>query len=589
MRITKESIEKIRTSINLSDVVSMYVKIKKVGSRFRALCPFHNEKTPSFYIDDSKGLFHCFGCKASGDLFSFVMKIENCDFYEAAIKIANLANISVEYEKGSFEEEQTDIIKKIFSETTYYFHENLKKSAIACEYLKKRQIDQSIIDRYKIGWASKDDEKFFISLQKKYNIDYKLLFQIGLLKKGERNVYPFFYERLIIPIQNHSQEYVAFGGRTLNEEYGPKYLNSPEHQLFKKSFILFNFANARMNKENNKIIIVEGYFDVLSLVQKGIDYVVAPLGTALTSYHIQILSRKYEKLYLLFDMDEAGKKATLNSLENAIKFFSDIYVINLPSNVKDIDQFICQTNLTKKYFENYLEEKSISGIDLLIKNKLYLDISKRDINKAYKNFINFLISLNDDIVSSTLIKKAAFLDGTFSEDQIFKMYNGKNEFYNVSKENSKINVNNNKDKIYNEIKNLEMEFVGFIINNEEYINLAKKFIKPDSFISKEGSNFYKKALISCNYKDRQMYLRNELNDEESSYSYLANMKDYENSQAVFEDYLSYFKLREMEMELEQINKKIKEAEKNNLDILNLLEKKQFLLTNIQKLREFRKK
>ncbi|MEJ5273246.1 MAG: DNA primase, partial [Spirochaetota bacterium] len=466
MRITKESIEKIRSSINLSDVVSMYVKVQKVGSRFRALCPFHNEKTPSFYIDDNKGLFHCFGCKAAGDIFTFVMKIENCDFYDAAIKIANLANISVEYEKGSFEEDKSDLIKKIFSEVTSYYHQNLKKNTNTLTYLKNRKIKEFIIEKYRLGFASKDDLSFFSNLKKKYNLDENILFQLGLIKKGENRIYPFFYERLMIPIQNHYQEYVALGGRTLNDQYGPKYLNSPEHPLFKKGNLLFNFANARVNKENTKIIVVEGYFDVISLVQIGIDYVVAPLGTALTSYHLQILSRKFSQLYLLFDMDEAGQKATLSSIESAIKYFSEIYVIRLPEGIKDIDQFIKERNIDKDSFQEYIEENSISAIDLLIRNKLYLDKEKRDINSSYKNFIYFLHTLNDDIISSTLIKKAAYLDGTFSEDQILKMYNSRqldkiDDKMVLTKKN--ININE-QEKNYNEIKNLEMEFVGFIIN-----------------------------------------------------------------------------------------------------------------------------
>lgn len=591
MRITKESIEKIRSSINLSDVVSMYVKVQKVGSRFRALCPFHNEKTPSFYIDDNKGLFHCFGCKAAGDIFTFVMKIENCDFYDAAIKIANLANISVEYEKGSFEEDKSDLIKKIFSEVTSYYHQNLKKNANTLTYLKNRKIKEFIIEKYRLGFASKDDLSFFSNLKKKYNLDENILFQLGLIKKGENRIYPFFYERLMIPIQNHYQEYVAFGGRTLNDQYGPKYLNSPEHPLFKKGNLLFNFANARVNKENTKIIVVEGYFDVISLVQIGIDYVVAPLGTALTSYHLQILSRKFSQLYLLFDMDEAGQKATLSSIESAIKYFSEIYVIRLPEGIKDIDQFIKERNIDKDSFQEYIEENSISAIDLLIRNKLYLDKEKRDINSSYKNFIYFLHTLNDDIISSTLIKKAAYLDGTFSEDQILKMYNSRqldkiDDKMVLTKKN--ININE-QEKNYNEIKNLEMEFVGFIINYEDFINITRQYIRPDSFISKEATEFYKKALISLNYKDRNMFLRDELNEEESNYMYRSSIKEYKNTQSVFEDYISYFKLRELEKELDEINKEIKKAELNKKDAFELLEKKQFLLSSIQKLKDYRKK
>ena len=158
----------------------------------------------------------------------------------------------------------------------------------------------------------------------------------------------------------------------------------------------------------------------------------------------------------------------------------------------------------------------------------------------------------------------------------------------IISERSKVEKNP-QDKNYKEIKNLEMEFVGFIINSEDFINIAKQYIKPDSFISKEAGEFYKKALISVNYKDRNMFLRNELTEEESNFMYNSSTKEYKDIQSVFEDYLSFFKLRELEKELENINKEIKKAELNKIDNLELLEKKQFLISSIQKLKEYRKK
>ncbi|MBP8990929.1 MAG: DNA primase [Spirochaetes bacterium] len=588
MKISKESIEKVRNAISLSELASNYIKVQKTGKNYRALCPFHAEKTPSFYIDDMKGLFYCFGCKASGDIFTFVQKIENCDFYEAILKVANFANIQIQYEESDENEINRKIIKEIFALTAQYYHENLFKSDLALNYLKNRKISAQTIEYFKLGFSTSSDMRFFESIANKYRLSLDFLYEIGLLNKKNQGYAPFFYQRLMIPIQNNWGEIVAFGARRLDEENGPKYINSPEHVLFKKGNILFNYANVRKLKENNGIVLVEGYFDVISLYQSGIKFAVAPLGTAINEYQIKMLSSRFAEIFTLFDMDSAGQKATLTAVEMAIPLNTELKIISLPDSIKDIDEFIHKNEKLKgeqsdsETLLEYFKKNSKSSIDELLYNRLYLKERSRDIAKVYKYFINYLISLNDDIISLSLIKRASKLDSAFSEQQIV-------DFYNNAKRGKDFNTNNiNKSSKFDENEKVEMDFVGFIINSEDFINEAKRYISPSVLSSKKGLEFYQKALISINYNDREQFLRNNLNDEELAYMNKSAISEIEDKKSLLEDYLAYFKLKELEKTLDEINNMIKQEEKNGSYPAELLEKKQFVISNIQRLKAFRK-
>ncbi|HOV46907.1 MAG TPA: DNA primase [Exilispira sp.] len=588
MKISKESIEKVRNAISLSELASNYIKVQKTGKNYRALCPFHAEKTPSFYIDDMKGLFYCFGCKASGDIFTFVQKIENCDFYEAILKVANFANIQIQYEESDENEINRKIIKEIFALTAQYYHENLFKSDLALNYLKNRKISAQTIEYFKLGFSTSSDMRFFESIANKYRLSLDFLYEIGLLNKKNQGYAPFFYQRLMIPIQNNWGEIVAFGARRLDEENGPKYINSPEHVLFKKGNILFNYANVRKLKENNSIVLVEGYFDVISLYQSGIKFAVAPLGTAINEYQIKMLSSRFAEIFTLFDMDSAGQKATLTAVEMAIPLNTELKIISLPDSIKDIDEFIHKNEKLKgeqsdsETLLEYFKKNSKSSIDELLYNRLYLKERSRDIAKVYKYFINYLISLNDDIISLSLIKRASKLDSAFSEQQIV-------DFYNNAKRGKDFNTNNiNKSSKFDENEKVEMDFVGFIINSEDFINEAKRYISPSVLSSKKGLEFYQKALISINYNDREQFLRNNLNDEELAYMNKSAISEIEDKKSLLEDYLAYFKLKELEKTLDEINNMIKQEEKNGSYPAELLEKKQFVISNIQRLKAFRK-
>jgi len=301
-----------------------------------------------------------------------------------------------------------------------------------------------------------------------------------------------------------------------------------------------------------------------------------------------MLSSRFAEIFTLFDMDSAGQKATLTAVEMAIPLNTELKIISLPDSIKDIDEFIHKNEKLKgeqsdsETLLEYFKKNSKSSIDELLYNRLYLKERSRDIAKVYKYFINYLISLNDDIISLSLIKRASKLDSAFSEQQIV-------DFYNNAKRGKDFNTNNiNKSSKFDENEKVEMDFVGFIINSEDFINEAKRYISPSVLSSKKGLEFYQKALISINYNDREQFLRNNLNDEELAYMNKSAISEIEDKKSLLEDYLAYFKLKELEKTLDEINNMIKQEEKNGSYPAELLEKKQFVISNIQRLKAFRK-
>lgn len=307
----REVIEKIRNSISIVDVIGNYVELKKTGKSYRGLCPFHVEKTPSFYVDPEKGLYHCFGCGASGNVFTFLMKKEGLTFSEALRELAKLAGIRIDVE--------TRISKEllILKEAQAYFQRSLHDSEegkVAMNYLRSRKVTYEAMLTFGLGYAPGAG---LVSYLRDKGFDFYTMLKIGVLKEAPRGGYvEFFKNRLIFPIQDQYGNYVAFGGRALDSSDEPKYINTPETEFFKKGKVLYGFNLARKEiRDLNAAIVVEGYFDVISLFMMGVKNAVAPMGTALTEDHADLLSSTCSKVILLFDNDDAGQRATLRSIK----------------------------------------------------------------------------------------------------------------------------------------------------------------------------------------------------------------------------------------------------------------------------------
>lgn len=581
----QDIITEIKTRLLLSEVISSYVKLKKSGSRYKGLCPFHNEKTPSFFVDDQKGLYHCFGCGASGDMFTFIQKIENVDFSQALKKLGKLAGVEVSNIKfdGKSSSEK-ELIIKINREILNLFKKTFATNKVAQKYLLNRGLKKEIIEFFELGFSQGLDKKFVDYLIKKYNVDINFLVKISFIKKYNNNIYPFFKNRIIIPIKNLWGEIVGYGGRVIYDRDNPKYLNSAENSVFQKKNILFNLNNVRKIKDNKELIIVEGYFDVITAYQNNIKNIVAPLGTAFGRSHAKIISRMFEQVYFLFDNDSAGFNATIRSIETSLEFPFLIRVIRLPEDVKDIDEFF------KIYsYDDFMEvkEKSEDGVEFYLKHILQIGKSKRNLNLIYKNLFSIVRSLNDPIKEDLIFNTVEKIDDTFDRfrlREIYKDYVINNKIKIVKdKENNKI--------IKNEItKRGEIDFCNFLVNNLNFIEYVKEYIKPEDFEDPFAKKFYRQLLLYPNYNSDDVFFHSI--DEEIQQVIFTNLEkeDYKiNVNRQIEDYLSYFKLKKLKKIANELNKNIEIKSKNGDIPVELLEKKKLILEQINKLKKFRLK
>ncbi|NIM03912.1 DNA primase [bacterium] len=348
MAIPGHLIDQIRQTNNIVEVISGYLPLKKTGSNFKALCPFHQEKTPSFIVSPQKEIFHCFGCGEGGNVFNFLMKHEKISFIEAVERLAERAGISLPKDRVGREEasrisQERKSLFEINRHAADFFHRCLKSSSSAQkarEYLKKRGLKEEIIDKFGLGYAPGSGKALLEAAVKK-GYSKELLKKAGLVAfSEERNDYrDLFLDRIIFPISDVQSRIIAFGGRTLGERL-PKYLNSPETGVFYKGKILYalNLAKESIQKKN-QVIVLEGYTDVLTCHEFGVENSVATLGTALTRDHVSIISRYAEEVVIVYDADAAGVKATLRGLDLLIGSGLKVKVVALPQG-SDPDDFL---------------------------------------------------------------------------------------------------------------------------------------------------------------------------------------------------------------------------------------------------------
>ena len=340
-RYSEEIIEQVRQNNDVVDVISQYVHLTRKGRNYFGLCPFHNEKSPSFSVSPDRQIFHCFGCGVGGNVYSFLMKIEGIGFKEAVEQLAEKANIqlpTIENAEDTAREELKAKIYKINQFTAEYYHQNLYKptAKMAQEYVKKRKLTQSTLETYKIGFSGRFDELY--KQLKAQGFNEKEMLESGLVIRNDRGQYIDMYRnRLMIPICDIRGKVIAFGGRVLDDSK-PKYINSPENVVYSKGRHLFglNIAKTECSK---RLLIVEGYMDVISLHQRGVKNVVAALGTALTEQQGWLLRKSTEQVILGFDADGAGQTAVARSMEILQKMGCDMRVLQI-EGAKDPDEFI---------------------------------------------------------------------------------------------------------------------------------------------------------------------------------------------------------------------------------------------------------
>ena len=317
--IPKSFIQDLLNRIDIVDVIERYVPLKKAGTNFVACCPFHNEKSPSFTVSQSKQFYHCFGCGAHGTAIGFLMEHTGLGFVDAVEELARAAGMTVPRETsvpGQVQHKAAPDLYEVMQSATRYYRDQLKQSPLAIDYLKRRGLSGDIAARFGIGYAP-DGWQNLQSIVSDYQ--HSSLLETGLvIENDEGKRYDRFRDRIMFPIVNTRGQVIGFGGRVLDTGE-PKYLNSPETTLFEKGHELYGLFQAQKAiRASRQVLVVEGYMDVVALAQHGIEYAVATLGTATTPYHVQKLLRLTDKVVFCFDGDAAGQRAAWRALENAL-------------------------------------------------------------------------------------------------------------------------------------------------------------------------------------------------------------------------------------------------------------------------------
>ncbi|EAI8576728.1 DNA primase [Campylobacter jejuni] len=394
--ITKESIENLSQRLNIIDIIENYIEVKKQGSSFVCICPFHADKNPSMHINPTKGFYHCFACKAGGDAFKFVMDYEKLSFTDAVEKVASLSNFTLSYTKEKQENKKE--LKSILPSLNAYFKDNLKHHKEVLTYLYQRALNDKDIAKFELGFAGASEDS--IRLLQNQKIPLEDAMSVGALKKDENNeFYASFIWRITFPIYDHKDLLVGFGGRTLNPNVPAKYVNSPQNILFDKSRIFYAFNIAKENIAKKKeIIVCEGYMDAIAFHKAGFNNAVAVLGTALTEHHLPLIRRYDAKVILCFDNDEAGLKAATRSafLLSTNKIDGKVAILQ---GGKDPAELVAKNESTKLH--NILDE----GIEL---GEFYIRrlisthsiISALDKQKALETIQKFTFNLEPLVANS---------------------------------------------------------------------------------------------------------------------------------------------------------------------------------------------
>ena len=489
MGIAKDSIESLKLKAKISDFVLSSTTGKIRGNKGMALCPFHGEKTASMSFTDEENLFHCFGCKEGGDIFKYVQLINSVEFQESVEIVADKYAFSLKYTDSKFESDQKNLIK-IMKTISDYFIENLNKtnSTKPKQYLNSRKINENDIQKFKLGFAE-NDEKVFYKFCNDNQIDKQILKSLGLLSEKQKLL---FRDRIMFPITNFRNEVVAYGGRALND-YGPKYLNSAESQIYKKNRTLFFTENfLKSVKNNNEIIIVEGYFDVLAFNLLGYSNVASPSGTALTIQQLEQLSKYSTNITLAFDNDKAGVSATKRILDLKKSTSRDLNLtcLLLPSEYKDIGEYY---EKGKGNISSLLNDK-IDLIEFCINTLINKDedLDKRKVFSEFKTIIKTLGPLDQDFA----IEKLSILINT-PKDLLMKELKYKQNIENEQNvSESRKNSNNHMESfqeifisnlVKNNFENLET-YSELVYSNDEFLKMIQNLKKNSQH---ENSEKYK--------------------------------------------------------------------------------------------------
>ena len=487
-RYSEEILNEVKQSNDIVDVISQYVHLKRSGRNYFGLCPFHSEKSPSFSVSPDKQIFHCFGCGVGGNVISFISKIEGLNFVEAVQMLAERANIHLPTDESNVDIKKEELKAKVYKInefTAEFYHQNLYKptAKLGQEYVKKRKLTNETLKAFKIGFSGKYNELY--KELKKQGFGEEEILESGLVNKNDNGQFIDRYRnRLMFPICDSRGKVIAFGGRVLDDSK-PKYINSPENVVYSKGRHLFGL-NVAKKGNTKKLLIVEGYMDVISLHQRGITNVVAPLGTALTEQQGWLLRKNAEQIIISFDSDDAGIKAKIRAIDILQKMGCDLRVLQL-EGAKDPDEYIIKYGNIR--FQAALE-KAMSVLEFKVK-VLKKDLNLENTNDKIKflNEIAKLISKVDNTMEREVYIEKIANEYDISKEAIYAEVNkltyrenAKNE-KNLEKQKSAIIHQKQEQKeVSPETKRRENTIISILISCDPSVfEIIKQNIKPEDF------------------------------------------------------------------------------------------------------------
>jgi DNA primase len=582
IRYSEEILDEIRNRIDIIAIISEYVPLKKSGKSYKGLCPFHQEKTPSFMVDSERQIFHCFGCGEGGNIFTFIMKMEKINFPEAVKLLANKAGVQlpVNDKQNSTNVQEKELIFRLNDLAVDYYHKNLflPEGKRALDYLIKRSFSKDIIKKFRLGYSLPGFEHLVNVLYSK-KIPQTDLFKAGLVSRSNKTgkAIDYFRNRIIFPIFSLQGKIIAFGGRVLDDKL-PKYINSPETLVYNKAKNLYGLFQAKKSiRQKNQVIIVEGYTDLLMAHQHGFENVVASLGTALTNQQIDLVKRFADEILIAFDADTAGKSATLRSLSMIKKAGMTIRIVTLPPDSDPADILLKKD----KIFFIDLLKKALPLIDYKLEVLLqqYNPASSEGKLSIIKELFQDLSDINSDIELRNEVKKIAErLDLT--EESIFKdliqYKKGNRQLVNILTNASVESTHVNAEKI----------LIGTMLQRRDYIERIFSELQVKDFTISEHKEIVS-TIINLFNKGEKISLQKVMDEIEkpdiiSLISRIMLRDVISLDTGAIERSIKAIKTYKLKLELDRIKGAIQEEEKRNKEVTpELLQEYQEIMHKIK--------
>ena len=575
--ISNSTIENLLSQINIVDVIGSCVPLKRAGSNYKGVCPFHNEKTPSFVVSEQKQIFTCFGCGATGNVIKFVMMYYNMNFLEAVEKLAGEYGITIERKTYG---ENLDIYYKTNKLAAQFFYRAFTETANkGYAYMKRRGISPSTLKKFGIGYADESWHSLvdFLSSQ---GIDKKIMLELGLAAESKGRIYDKFRNRVMFPIINTSGKVIGFGGRAIASEDNPKYLNSPESKVFKKKNNLYGLNISRQSVGKEKfIILVEGYMDTISLFQSGIENVAASLGTALTENQARLIKRYTNSVVLSYDADQAGQKATLRGIEILRNESCKVKVLHVTDG-KDPDEFVKQNGKTA-FLE--LIEKSLSYGEYRLKAaRNGLDLSKDDQKLEYMKRAASILRQLSPLEQDMYIKKLAH-EINVSEGALRMETAGGQKA--PPKPNMQRKQSENQEETSIKLTSIERDVLRLVTRSEEYISKVRENI----FLLETDSAREIFTAMENDYKEHgQLDIKRALDSLDSAHQQILteiieNIPAGGSEDDIFAECIRRRRLRKLKAEEKKILTMFELADESdsNINLTDLMEKLKHIQDEIQ--------